>query len=65
MVQYYQIDQRTKSVRTILKKEKTYLRPHYPDFRFMCPGCGSLEVYLSREMIVPRIHCLDCDTDYL
>lgn len=65
MVQYYQIMERARIVRALLKKEKPYLKPHYPDFRFMCPGCGSLDVYLSGEMIAPKIHCLDCNTNYL
>jgi len=38
---------------------------NYPDFRFLCTSCGSLEVYISRtaDTSLPQIHCLDCGKD--
>lgn len=37
----------------------------YPDFRFLCTNCGSLEVFVSRtvDISLPQIHCLDCGKD--
>ncbi|HSB57958.1 MAG TPA: hypothetical protein VLD38_09155 [Nitrosopumilaceae archaeon] len=37
----------------------------YPDFRFLCTNCGSLEVFVSRiaDVSLPQIHCLDCGKD--
>ncbi|MBI1828036.1 MAG: hypothetical protein HYR87_00930 [Thaumarchaeota archaeon] len=37
----------------------------YPDFRFLCTSCDSLEVFVSRtvDISLPQIHCLDCGKD--
>ena len=39
------------------------VKSHYPDFRFMCPDCGSLEIYFSGSELSPKLHCLDCGTN--
>jgi len=41
-------------------------RPKYPDFRFQCPGCGSLEVFVTRENenTLLKGKCLDCTKDW-
>ena len=37
-------------------------RPKYPDFRFHCPSCGSLEVFITweNENTPLKGKCLDC-----
>ncbi len=37
-------------------------RPKYPDFRFQCPRCGSLEVFIAweNENTPLKAKCLDC-----
>ncbi|HXV38527.1 MAG TPA: hypothetical protein VD699_03030 [Nitrosopumilaceae archaeon] len=39
-----------------------HMTTKYPDFRFLCTSCGSLEVFVSRTLdtSLPQIHCLDC-----
>lgn len=34
----------------------------YPDFRYCCPFCGVLDVFIQidEEMQIIRVHCLDC-----
>ena len=41
-------------------------RPKYPDFRFYCPSCGSLEVYLTweNENTPLKGKCLDCTKNW-
>jgi len=41
-------------------------RPKYPDFRFQCPGCGSLEVFVARENENTSLKgkCLDCTKNW-
>jgi len=41
-------------------------RPKYPDFRFQCPGCGSLEVFVARENenTSLKAKCLDCTKNW-
>ena len=37
-------------------------RPKYPDFRFQCSSCGSLEVFVTweNENTTIKGKCLDC-----
>lgn len=40
--------------------------PKYPHFRFSCPACGSLEVFISwydKKSIEGK--CLDCNHDWI
>ena len=41
-------------------------RPKYPDFRFQCPSCGSLEVIVSweNENTPLKGKCLDCTKNW-
>ena len=41
-------------------------RPKYPDFRFQCPSCGSLEVFVTwkNENIPLKGKCLDCTKNW-
>ena len=41
-------------------------RPKYPDFRFQCPSCGSLEVFVTWESsnITLKGKCLDCTKNW-
>jgi len=43
------------------------LRPQYPDFRFQCPNCGSLEVLVDwKSSNIPlKGKCLDCTKSWL
>ncbi len=34
--------------------------PPYPDFRFSCMKCGSLDVFIRNEEKTSTIKCLDC-----
>ena len=41
------------------------LAVRYPDFRFSCPKCGSIDVFLFlRKKESPRGHCLECSQDW-
>ena len=42
-------------------------RPKYPDFRFYCPSCGSLDVFvtLKNDNALLKGQCLDCKKDWL
>ncbi len=35
----------------------------YPDFRYCCPFCGVLDVFIQidEELQLIRVHCLDCN----
>ncbi len=37
-------------------------RPRYPDVRFHCPNCGSLDVFVSLSSSIVPLNgkCLDC-----
>ena len=41
-------------------------RPTYPDFRFQCPSCGSLEVLVAweNENTSLKCKCLDCTKNW-
>ena len=41
-------------------------RPKYPDFRFHCPSCGSLEVLVAweNESTSLKGKCLDCTKNW-
>jgi len=41
-------------------------RPKYPDFRFQCPSCGSLEVSVAweNENTLLKGKCLDCTKNW-
>ncbi len=41
-------------------------RPKYPDFRFQCPSCGSLEVFVTweNENTPLKVRCLDCTKNW-
>ncbi len=41
-------------------------RPKYPDFRFQCPSCGSLEVFVTweNENTPLKVKCLDCTKNW-
>jgi len=41
-------------------------RPKYPDFRFQCPSCGSLEVFVASETENSSLKgkCLDCTKNW-
>ncbi len=41
-------------------------RPMYPDFRFQCPSCGSLEVIVAMENETTSLKgkCLDCTKNW-
>ena len=41
-------------------------RPKYPDFRFQCPSCGSLEVFVTweNENTSLKGNCLDCKKNW-
>jgi len=41
-------------------------RPKYPDFRFQCPSCGSLEVIVAMENETTSLKgkCLDCTKNW-
>ncbi len=41
-------------------------RLKYPDFRFQCPSCGSLEVYVTweNEDTPLKGKCLDCTKNW-
>ncbi len=41
-------------------------RPKYPDFRFQCPSCGSLEVFVAMENENTSLKgkCLDCTKNW-
>ncbi len=36
------------------------ISPQYPDFRFSCPKCGSLEVFIKKGNENLIMKCLDC-----
>ncbi len=43
----------------ILKRQK------YPDFRFICPNCGTLDVLLEwKHFDTLKGHCLDCKIEW-
>ncbi len=45
--------------RFILRRQK------YPDFRFTCPNCGTLDVLLElNHFDTLKGHCLDCKTEW-
>ena len=54
---------------TISKEEKTTFpeiletNSKYPDIRFYCPFCGSLDVYLNTNETakILSVCCLDCE----
>ncbi len=40
-------------------------RQKYPDFRFTCPNCGTLDVLLElKHFDTLKGHCLDCKTEW-
>ena len=40
-------------------------RQKYPDFRFACPNCGTLDVLLElKHFDMLKGHCLDCKTEW-
>jgi len=41
-------------------------RPKYPDFRFQCPSCGSLDVFVTwqNENTPLKGKCLDCTKNW-
>ncbi len=41
-------------------------RPQYPDLRFQCPSCGSLEVFVTwkNENTPLKGKCLDCTKNW-
>lgn len=43
--------------------EKTDSISSYPDIRFYCPFCGSLDVYLNKneQSVIMSVCCLDCE----
>lgn len=53
---------------TLLYKPETLelFFPVYPDVRFACTHCGSLEVFLKTESVnLVRDRCLDCKTEWI
>ncbi|KAG2472090.1 MAG: hypothetical protein NPMRTH4_2260006 [Nitrosopumilales archaeon] len=56
------------SEKVILKETTVYpfIYRQYPDFRFNCPNCGSLDVFVSlSSSIVPlKGKCLDCKKNW-
>ena len=34
--------------------------PQYPDLRFSCMQCGSLDVFITKMIEKPIMKCLDC-----
>jgi len=42
-------------------------RLKYPDFRFQCPNCGSLEVIITwkNENTPLKLKCLDCKKNWV
>lgn len=45
---------------------ENFATPRYPDFRFLCPYCGSLEVFLGKSHPNPSLkgHCLECKNEW-
>jgi len=43
--------------------EKIVKNPPYPDYRFSCPQCGSLDVFITinEKTYALVIDCLDCE----
>ncbi len=40
-------------------------RQKYPDFRFICPNCGTLDVFLEwKHFDTLKGHCLDCKIEW-
>ena len=40
-------------------------RPSYPDFRFSCPNCGTLDVLVQNQSFdFIQGNCLDCKTTW-
>ena len=40
-------------------------RQKYPDFRFSCPKCGTLDVLIeSQQFDSLKGHCLECKTEW-
>ena len=40
-------------------------RQKYPDFRFACPNCGTLDVFIEwKHFDTLKGHCLDCKTEW-
>lgn len=53
--------------KVILKETNVYpfIYRQYPDFRFHCPNCGSLEVLVSLSgSIALNGKCLDCKKNW-
>ena len=48
------------------KWKQNYAPSGYPDFRFLCPYCGSLEVFLGKNHPNPSLtgHCLECKNEW-
>ncbi len=58
---------KTSSLKFLKEKwEDNYAPSGYPDFRFFCPYCGSLEIYfeLNETYRFPIGYCLDCNTEW-
>ena len=58
------------NVKQVVVKKKSInpfrSRPKYPDFRFACPNCGSLEVFViwENENTPLKGKCLDCTKNW-
>ena len=47
------------------KNSLTLSRPKYPDFRFFCPKCGTLDVLIKRQSFdLLRGFCLECKMEW-
>jgi len=47
------------------KKSLILSRPKYPDFRFFCPNCGTLEVLIKGQSFdLLRGLCLECKMEW-
>jgi len=47
------------------KKSLILSRPKYPDFRFSCPNCGTLEVLIKRQSFdLLGGLCLECKLEW-
>ena len=58
---------KTSSLQFLKEKWKQNYAPSgYPDFRFFCPSCGSLEIYFefNQTHSFPKGHCLDCNIEW-
>jgi transcription elongation factor Elf1 len=56
------------SEKVILKETNVYpfIYRQYPDFRFNCPHCGSLDVLVSLSSSIVPLNgkCLDCKKNW-